>query len=89
MHRLRDQISEYRDKQITHFRNPRALFPTYITADDQTQIGISTLDPKPTDTSSQSPLLSEIGALLNEYVQSFMRLITLNRHLSRYSEEGG
>src|SRR5262249_60032967 len=60
MDRLRSVVADYRDKQITHFQNPRAFHVTHITREGATQIGTTALDPKDSDKWSTSPAVGEV-----------------------------
>ncbi len=82
--KLREWISDYRDKQISHFQNPRAIFPTYISAEGSTQIGITFLNPKKSDQQEKSPEVDEVYNKLETYVRQLIELITSNRSRSRY-----
>lgn len=79
-----DTIVEYRDKQITHLKNPRALHASLIHPDLGVQISISALYPKPTDKSTASPSWSETHKLIEDFVSMFADLIATNRTQNRY-----
>jgi hypothetical protein len=85
IYRLRFLVADYRDKQITHFQNPRAFFATFITADDTTQIGIDALYPKEDERVITSPPVNEVYGLIEDYVGQMMRLIDSNRSRARYT----
>jgi hypothetical protein len=84
IHRLRSLVADYRDKQIAHFQNPRALFATLITAEGSTQVGTSPLYPKEGDKPINSPTVDEASALIEAYMRQIVELIESNRIKTRY-----
>lgn len=87
--KLLDTVVEYRDKQITHLKNPRALRASLIHPDLGVQIATSALYPKTTDKNTASPSLSETYKLVEDFVSIFADLIGANRVQSRYGNKAG
>ncbi len=85
MHQLRSGVAAYRDKQITHFQNPRAFRGTYITREGATQIGTSMLYPKEADRSATSPTVDEVANLIETYIGEVLQLVESNRGKTRYN----
>src|SRR5262249_6688831 len=84
MDRLRSVVADYRDKQITHFQNPRAFHVTHITREGATQMGTTALYPKDSDKWSTSPAVGEVANLLETYIEQLIQLIESNRGKTRY-----
>ena len=85
MDTLHQEASEYRDKGITHQRNPRTLHGTSISRNGKTLISTSTLYPRDTDKSFHSPSVADITVHVQEYIQCICKLVEENRDKTRYS----
>ena len=81
---LRSLVADYRDKQIAHLQNPRALHVTQIAANGAAQIGASTLYPNEKDKFSSSPSVEHVCAVIEVYMSQLESLIEINRSKSRY-----
>jgi hypothetical protein len=84
MHRLGSVVADYRDKQIAHLKNPRALHLTCISGDGATQIGTNVVCPKETDKFVTSPTADEVANLIEEYIGQLLQLVETNRGKGRY-----
>ena len=82
---LRLQVVYYRDKQITHQKNPRTLFTTFIDADGAVQLGTNYLYQREWDEQQESPRIDDVVTNLNVYVEQLIELIVSNRAKSRYN----
>lgn len=87
--RLLELAVQYRDKQITHFKKPRALHYTQFHPKFGVQISTTSLYPKSTDAGATSPPLSKISELVDGYISMFINLISKNRGKSRYVAKAG
>lgn len=81
---LRSLVVDYRDKQITHLQNSRALYITYIDANGGAQIGTSALYPHQNDKHSASPPIEHVFSTIDAYMIQLEMLIKMNRVKSRY-----
>lgn len=86
---LQGQISDYRDKQIAHLKNPRAMFVTHFSAKGSAHLGTTFLYPKESDRYSRSPGVGELYEQLEKYVSQLIELIVSNRLRSRYKLRAG
>jgi hypothetical protein len=82
---LRDIATEFRDKQITHLRHPRAMHATIYHPEDGVQIVVNAIYPKPNDKQVNSPGITKISQAMNEYIELFIELIQGNRDKCRYN----
>jgi len=81
---LKGQVSDYRDKQIAHLKNPRTMFVTFFSAEDSAHPGTTYLYPTESDRQSKSPGVEELYKQLEKYVSQLIELIVSNRLRSRY-----
>jgi hypothetical protein len=81
---LRSIVSDYRDKQITHLKNPRATHATTISGEGESQICTIMLYPKTGDKQAWSPTVSDVAKLIEFYVNHLFTLVDGSRHRSRY-----
>ena len=84
MEALLVEVGEYRDKGITHQRNPRTMHGTSIYRDGEARITTTTLYPKTSDRSFTSPVVATVTELLEKYIACLLQLIEQNRERSRY-----
>jgi len=85
---LQTIVADFRDKNIVHFGNPRAMFLTYITAENTTNVGTTFLYPKDTDQANKSPGVNDVYQRLHHYLELLKILVEKNRNRSRYSLRG-
>ena len=86
---LKGRVSDYRDKQIAHLKNPRAMFITHFPAEGSAHLGTTYLYPKESDRYSKSPGVEELYKQLEKYVSQLIELIVSNRLRSRYKLRAG
>jgi hypothetical protein len=82
---LLEGVVEYRNKQVTHFNNPRMLHATIIDADGRAQINKFPIYPKPTDVQVESPQIEELALQVESYVSDFVLMIKSNRDKSKFT----
>jgi hypothetical protein len=85
---LRASVADYRDKRIAHFKNSRAIFPTFIAGGGQTQIGALYTPPKDSDDHVRSARVDGVYHDLDQYVACVIELIRSNRAKTRYALAG-
>lgn len=86
---LRQEIADYRDKEITHFRNPRAVHATSFSSAGDAHVSTVFLYPKSTDNQSNSPDIAGVHQRLDTYVDYIIALIATNRSKSHYQLRSG
>jgi len=69
---LKEQIADYRDKQVEHLRNPRIVKATSHTY------------PTEHDEQVESEKLPELLKAINTYIQQVAELVTMNRDRTRF-----
>jgi hypothetical protein len=79
------QVTAFRDKRITHLRNPRATHATMFHPERGAQMAVLALYPKETDLQQNSPSIPELRNEIEQYVSMFIDLISNNRVKSRYA----
>lgn len=84
MDRLSKAVADYRDKQITHLKNPRASHGTIITGEGATRISMSPLYPRDNDRQADSPGVDEVVAIIEIYLLNIVELVESNREKTRY-----
>jgi len=89
MQRLRSLVADYRDKQIAHLQNPRAMHGTQIRGDGSTQIAGSALFPTARDKQVMSPEIDEVWKLIETYVEQLIAMVETNRDKTRYKLAAG
>jgi hypothetical protein len=86
--RLRVRVSDFRDKKISHMRNPRSLYVTMFNLNNPNAgIGITKLYPKDREIHERQVESDELPLLLEElhtYTDLICELVTTNRARSRY-----
>jgi hypothetical protein len=84
---LKEYICDYRDKQISHLQNPRAIKGTIYDLHDQTRIAATQLYPTPDELHAQveSKELSDLINAIDKYIQQVIAVIELNRVKTRFS----
>lgn len=87
---LKEHICDYRDKQISHLRNPRTIKATLFNLrdGDQTRIATTYIYPSERDLERgqvESVNLSELIRAIDEYIQQVIEVISLNRSRTRFS----
>ncbi len=83
---LRTTVTNYRDKHITHFKNPRALHGTSFSLDGGVT-GMTTfmLYTKESDSQTTSHKVGEVYEDISGYCNLFLELIHMNHDYSRYA----
>lgn len=81
---LKCAVTDYRDKNIAHFKNPRALHGTTFTKDGVTGMTTIMLYPKETDATSTSRNIDDLYKDISGYCDKFRELIHENQRKSRY-----
>jgi hypothetical protein len=82
---LKERIADYRDKQVEHLRNPRALKSTSYHRDTgQTKLITIHLYPTERDQQVESQELPELMNAIDSYMRQIIELITLNREKTRF-----
>jgi hypothetical protein len=82
---LKERIADYRDKQVEHLRNPRALKSTSYHRDTgQTRLVTTHLYPTERDQQVESQGLPELMKAIDSYMRQVIELITLNREKTRF-----
>jgi hypothetical protein len=89
MQRLRSLVADYRDKQIAHLQNPRAMHGTQIRGNGSTQIAGSALFPTARDKQVMSPEIDQVWNLIETYVEQLIAMVETNRDKTRYKIAAG
>lgn len=76
--RLKKTVSDFRDQQIAHQKSPRVTRGTVFSDDGSTKIMINMLYPKETDVQSEGVNLSELRALIDQYLDEVVRFLEVN-----------
>ena len=84
---LESSVTDYRDKSIAHFKNPRALHGTSFSKEGKAGILTTTLYPKKSDTQAISKDVDEVYELIHRYCEGFQLLIKSNRGKSVFAED--
>lgn len=86
---LKEHISDFRDKQISHLKNPRSMYVTMFNLNNpNARIGITNLYPNDRELQRSQIESEELPILLIElyaYIDQICELVTTNRSRSRYS----
>ena len=83
---LESSVTEYRDKSIAHFKNPRALYGTTFSKEGKAGILTTMLYPKESDTQSISQDVNEVYELIHRYCEGFQLVIKSNRGKSVFAK---
>jgi len=81
---LQDIVVEYRDKNITHFKNPRAAHATLFSANGEVQIATIMIYPSSRDRQSTSPTIADVVEMVDKYLGHVFDLVDRHRVSSRY-----
>jgi hypothetical protein len=89
--RLKAAISDHRDYYIAHQLSPRAIRSTVMNPDEGSRIATGFLYPTKSDKAAQTEPLPLLEKLIDEYLHSFIGLLTSQRDKSqlRPSNKGG
>lgn len=85
---LQEHISEYRDKQITHLKNPRSIRGTSFGEGGETRIVTSYLYPNDREVSRravESKPIPNLMQAIDRYLQQVIEIVRLNREKSRFA----
>lgn len=85
---LQKHISEYRDKQITHLKNPRSFKDTVFWENGETGIQTTYLYPNERELSRQvarSKPMSDLLQLIDQYLQKVIETVQQNRKKTRFA----
>jgi hypothetical protein len=83
---LKEQIADFRDKQIAHNRNPRTVVGTIWSSRGDVRLAATHLYPRPSDPPQvESSSLQELFTLIDTYVAQLVFFVTSNRTLSRFA----
>jgi hypothetical protein len=85
---LQEHISEYRNKQITHFKNPRSFKGTVFWENGETGIQTDYLYPNERELSRQvtrSKPISDLLQLMEQYLQKVIETVQQNREKTRFA----
>lgn len=85
---LQEHISEYRDKQITHLKNPRSFQGTVFWENGETGIQTTCLYPNERELSRQvarSKPISDLLQLIDQYLQKVIETVQQNREKTRFA----
>lgn len=85
---LKEHVSDYRDKQISHLQNPRTIKATTFKLDqDETRIASTQLYPNEWNCEKpqvESYELSEIMQAIDLYIEQIIEIISTNRNKTRF-----
>jgi len=81
---LKEQIADYRDKQVEHLRNPRIVKATSFDDTGQTRLVTTHTYPTEHDEQVESEKLPELLKAINTYIQQVAELVTMNRDRTRF-----
>lgn len=84
---LKEDIIDFRDKQIVHGFHPRRMIGLVYTGSDDIRTSASNLYPRPDEVSVQSMPLSLLLRRLNKYTRYVCWFCKCNREVSRYRFE--
>ena len=84
---LEEHIVHFRDKQITHDKNLRAMRGISVTSDGATTMRIGHLYPLPTDKGLASTNLADLMHRIDGYVDFVVALVEANRDRSRLNRK--
>jgi hypothetical protein len=84
---LQGSISDYRDKEIAHEKDPRRMSGTLLDADGRAQIAGITLYPNKTDRQIDSKALHVLLAEVETYLREVITLITSNQEKTQLQRE--
>lgn len=85
---LQEDISEYRNKQITHLKNPRSFRGTVFWENGETGIQTDYLYPNERELSRQvtrSKPISDLLQLMEQYLQKVIETVQQNREKTRFA----
>jgi hypothetical protein len=89
---LKEHISDFRDKQISHMQNPRSMYVTMFNLDNpNARIGITNLYPNERELQRSQVESEELPSLLEQlytYIDQICELVTSNRLRTRYQLKG-
>lgn len=77
--KLGEHVSGFRDKQISHLRNPRAIRGTMFDKHGSTRLSVNTLYPTQQDKQHDTRALDELSEEIESYIQSFIAFVEKNR----------
>ncbi len=86
---LKDIVTDFRNNQVTHFLDPRAIYGTMYHPKDRVQMSVSRLNPKSGETQVDSPNIKETNRTVGDYIDLFIEFIQINRDKSRYNAPTG
>jgi hypothetical protein len=83
---LKEQVADFRDKQIAHNRNPRTVVGTSWSSRGDVRLTETHLYPRPSDPPQvESSSLQGLFTLVDEYIAQLVFFVTSNRTLSRFA----
>jgi len=81
---LTKQICDYRDKQVSHLRNPRSMKLVGFDEAGDTWLATTYLCPNDRDVQIQSDKIKQLKPALDTYVKQVIELVVSNRNKTRF-----
>jgi len=77
--KLKEEISDFRDYQIAHHKNPRTTQGTMFSPTGETRMLLYSIYPKPEDKQVESKAIQELLALLDSYTGKVINFLRKNQ----------
>jgi hypothetical protein len=84
---LKSEVSDYRDQQIAHHKNPRTIRGIGFNQEGTTRMVLSPLYPKESDKQAETRALHELLAKIDGYLLSIIDFLRANRERTRLKLE--